>query len=77
MCFVCNDSTVLAMPIPAEYFVVPDADHIDFLAPCSAELAAQAPQICASAPGFDRAAFHAEFNRDVVAFFRKTLESRP
>jgi hypothetical protein len=27
-----------------------------------------APPICTSAPGFERTAFHAGFNRDVVAF---------
>jgi predicted dienelactone hydrolase len=33
-------------------------------------MAAAVPAICASAPGFDRAAFHARFNAAVVAFFR-------
>jgi hypothetical protein len=29
--------------------------------------------ICHSEPGFDRVAFHKTFDRDVVAFFRRTL----
>ncbi|MBU4040714.1 MAG: dienelactone hydrolase, partial [Alphaproteobacteria bacterium] len=31
------------------------------------------PQLCRSQPGFDRAAFHQSFNREVVRFFRETL----
>jgi hypothetical protein len=34
---------------------------------------ARAPDVCVERPGFDRAAFHADFDRDVVAFFEKTL----
>jgi predicted dienelactone hydrolase len=52
---------------------VAHAGHFDFLAPCPPALAHIAPPICSSAPGFDRAAFHQEFNRDVVAFFARTL----
>jgi len=62
-----------ALPNPPEYHVVPGADHYAFLAPCSPELAAAAPQICADPPGFDRTAFHRGFNAEVVRFFSKTL----
>jgi predicted dienelactone hydrolase len=62
-----------ALPRPPEYHVVPKAGHYDFLAPCSAALAALAPVICTSAVGFDRAAFHATFDAAVVEFFRRTL----
>jgi predicted dienelactone hydrolase len=62
-----------ALPRPPEYHVVPNADHFDFLAPCTERLARVAPEICVERPGFDRAAFHAEFNRAVVAFFERTL----
>jgi predicted dienelactone hydrolase len=62
-----------ALPKPPEYHVVPGADHYAFLAPCSAELAAAAPQICTDPPRFDRAAFHRTFNAEVVRFFRETL----
>jgi predicted dienelactone hydrolase len=63
----------IALPIAPEAHVVAGAGHYDFLAPCSAELAKKVPAICVSAPGFDRAAFHAQFDHDVVAFFTRTL----
>jgi predicted dienelactone hydrolase len=66
-----------ALPTPPESHVVPHAGHYDFLAPCSAKLAKAVPEICTSEPGFDRTAFHADFNRQVVAFFEKTLKVRP
>ena len=53
--------------------VVAGAGHYDFLAPCSPALAKVNAMICASAPGFDRVAFHQAFDRDVVAFFVRTL----
>ena len=49
------------------------AGHYDFLPPCSSELARKHPEICVSAPGFDRAAFHAEMNQAIVAFFKAQL----
>ena len=60
-------------PQPPEYHVVPAAGHFDFLAPCNEALAARVPDICSSAPGFDRRAFHATFNQLIVGFFRRTL----
>jgi predicted dienelactone hydrolase len=63
----------IALPAPPEYHVVPNADHYDFLAPCDAALAKSVPTICVSRPGFDRAAFHEQFNREVARFFEKTL----
>jgi predicted dienelactone hydrolase len=63
----------LALPAPPEVHVVTSAGHYDFLAPCSAKLAKMVPEICASEPGFDRRDFHARFDRDVVAFFTRTL----
>ena len=63
-----------ALPLPPETHVVAGADHFDFLAPCTDRLAHLAPQICLSAPGFDRAAFHLEFNRQVVQFFQAHLK---
>jgi hypothetical protein len=53
--------------------VVPYAGHFDFLAPCSDAFAKAAPGICRSAPGFDRLAFHREFNVAVIDFSKKTL----
>lgn len=62
-----------SLPGKPEIHVVP-AGHFAFLAPCSAELAAAVPRICTDVPaGFDRAAFHREFNAAVVQFFREQL----
>jgi len=36
-------------------------------------LAEVIPEICADPLGFDRAAFHEQFNADVLAFFRANL----
>jgi len=68
------DAARRALPKPPEYHVVPDAGHYDFLAPCDSAMAKDLPEICTSAPGFDRGKFHEELDREVVAFFRKTLE---
>jgi len=67
------DAVREALPQPAEFHDVARAGHYDFLAPCSSGLIAAAPEICGSAPGFDRAAFHADFNRQVVDFFSRSL----
>jgi predicted dienelactone hydrolase len=68
------DAVRRALPTPPEYHVVPDAGHYDFLAPCDSAMAEELPELCTSAPGFDRRKFHERFDRAVVAFFRKTLE---
>jgi predicted dienelactone hydrolase len=71
---------VAALPRKPELHVVAGADHFAFLAPCSAQLAQMAPEICQDPPGFDRAAFHRVFDAEVVRFFRATLppgEARP
>lgn len=65
-----------ALPKPPEHHVVAGAGHYDFLAPCSPTLTKINAGICRSAEGFDRAAFHRAFNREVVAFFLKTLAPR-
>jgi predicted dienelactone hydrolase len=36
-------------------------------------LANNRPELCTDAPGFDRAAFHKQFDADVLAFFRAHL----
>ena len=66
----------LALPQPPDYRVVPGAGHFDFMAPCGPALASIAPDICSSAPDFDRARFHVEFNAQVVAFFAQSLAGR-
>ena len=65
----------IALPTPPEYHVVENADHFDFLAPCTDQLRQVAPMICVSRPGFDRGAFHQTFNAEVVRFFKETLKA--
>lgn len=60
-----------SLPRAPDYRLVPSAGHFDFLAPCAAPQ--RAPQICTSAPGFDRAAFHSQFNAEIVRFFAREL----
>jgi predicted dienelactone hydrolase len=62
-----------ALPSPPDYHVVAGADHFDFLSPCSPAMAAAVPTICEERGGFDRAAFHARLNQDIVRFFDRTL----
>jgi predicted dienelactone hydrolase len=64
------------LPVKPEYHVVPNAGHFAFLAPCSQSLAAMVPEICHDPEGFDRTAFHREFNPAVVAFFKAKLPGR-
>jgi predicted dienelactone hydrolase len=61
------------LPVKPEYHVVQNAGHFAFLAPCSPSLAAMVPEICHDPEGFDRTAFHREFNPAVVAFFKAKL----
>ncbi|HEY0832709.1 MAG TPA: hypothetical protein VGE72_02270 [Azospirillum sp.] len=61
------------LPNAPEDHLVPNADHFAFLPPCSRLLAVSAPEICQDPEGFDRSAFHAEFNRAVVGFFGRHL----
>ncbi len=65
------------LPSKHEYHVVPNAGHFAFLAPCPPALAKEVPQICVDASGFDRVAFHKQFNADVLAFLRTHLTNAP
>jgi predicted dienelactone hydrolase len=65
------DAVRAALPIEPEFHTVPDAGHFDFIAPCADSQAKTIP--CASQADFDRAAFHARFDADVVRFFRAKL----
>ena len=58
---------------PHEYRVVPNSRHFAFLTPCPPEAAARKAEPCVDPPGFDRAAFHKEFDASVLAFFRANL----
>ncbi|EIZ81170.1 dienelactone hydrolase [Novosphingobium sp. Rr 2-17] len=65
------DAVRAALPTRPEFHSVPGAGHFDFLAPCADP--ASMPQLCQSAPGFDRSAFHASFDAAVVKFFTAKL----
>ncbi len=62
-----------ALPSPPEYHSAKGAGHFVFLAPCPAELAAEAEEICVDPVGINRSAFHQEFNTQVVRFFQEKL----
>jgi predicted dienelactone hydrolase len=62
-----------SLPAPHEYHLVPNAGHFVFLTPCPPDIAQQRPQLCTDPPGFDRVAFHKQFNAEVLAFFRANL----
>lgn len=62
-----------ALPAPHEYHVVPNAGHFVFLPPCPAELAQRRPELCVDPPGFDRTAFHQQFDAEALTFFRAHL----
>lgn len=65
--------TASQLPGQPDIRTVP-AGHFAFLAPCSPALTAANPRICTDEPeGFDRAAFHRDFNASVVKFFREHL----
>jgi predicted dienelactone hydrolase len=65
------------LPIKADFRVVPNSGHFDFLPPCTEEFAKltaeEEPELCTDKTGFDRAAFHKQFNAEILAFFRKHL----
>ena len=64
--------TASSLPGKPEVRVVP-AGHFAFLAPCTEKFAAELPRLCADPPGFDRAAFHRDFNAAIVSFLRDHL----
>jgi predicted dienelactone hydrolase len=64
------------LAVKPEYHVVPNAGHFAFLAPCSQSMAITVPDICKDPRGFDRTAFHREFNAAAVAFFKEKLGVR-
>jgi predicted dienelactone hydrolase len=67
---VLRDVATLDANLPAkhEYHVATNADHEAFCAPFQA-----GPKICEDPPGFDRVAFHKEFNAAVTKFFQEHL----
>lgn len=72
--YATNEAVVRRLlPTPPEYHAVPGAAHFSFLAPCPSWLF---PLICKDAPDFDRVAFHRDFNRSVIAFYKRELAVR-
>jgi predicted dienelactone hydrolase len=59
------------LPEKPDFRVVPNAVHLSFLTPCPEK--SPPSEACADAPGFDRIAFHRQFNTAIVAFFREHL----
>jgi predicted dienelactone hydrolase len=64
------------LPIKHEYHVVQNSGHFAFLAPCPPPLTKARPELCTDEPGFDRGAFHQQFDAEVLAFFRARLPMR-
>ena len=60
------------LPSAHEYRVVSNAGHMAFFL-CPPALLKARSEVCVDAPGFDRVAFHAQFNADVLTFFQKWL----
>lgn len=63
------------LPRRPDYRKVANSSHFSFIAPCPPAFAKAVPILCTDPPGFDRTAFHNEFNDAVVAFFRTQLGS--
>ena len=61
------------LPVAPDWHVATGAAHFAFLAPCSPAMADALPELCRDKPGFDRVAFHARFDAEVVAFFKAHL----
>lgn len=58
---------------PHDYRIVAGARHFDFLTPCDTAPPGASQVLCESAPGFDRRAFHRDFNAAVTRFFTDQL----
>jgi predicted dienelactone hydrolase len=66
-----------SLPEPPDWHIAESAAHFGFLAPCSpAQLNAKS-EICSDSHGFDRAAFHADFNAKALSFFQRHLGKTP
>ena len=69
-----KNSALLAnrLPVPPGIHTVP-AGHFAFLPPCTPLFAEKLPHFCSDPPGFDRTAFHRDFDASIVAFCRAQL----
>jgi predicted dienelactone hydrolase len=61
------------LPKDPDFHHPANSAHLSFQFPCSSEEAKAMPFICTDPPDFDRAAFHRNFNAEVLGFFRKNL----
>jgi predicted dienelactone hydrolase len=59
------------LPKPPEFHAVPGAGHFTFLTPCPSVI--RWAWFCTEADGFDRIAFHREFNRSMITFFKRNI----
>ena len=64
------------LPAPPVFNVLPKADHLVFLSPCTEKLRATAPALCLDPPGVDRGNVHLEINEKVVRFFNHAFGER-
>jgi predicted dienelactone hydrolase len=64
------------LPQAPEFHLVAGADHFSFLTPCGVAKIALPTMLCVDPHGFDRVAFHRQFNATLVAFFDRTLPVR-
>lgn len=62
-----------ALSVETDYRVISGAGHFAILAPCTEPQAQAIPALCQDVGGFDRVAFHKEFNAGIMAFFQKHL----
>jgi predicted dienelactone hydrolase len=60
------------LPARHDYRVVSNAGHFAFFL-CPPALIKERVDICVDAPDFDRVAFHAKFNAEILTFFRTWL----
>jgi predicted dienelactone hydrolase len=60
---------------PHEFHVVRNAGHFAFFL-CPPRLVQTIPDICTDRSGFDRAAFHKEFNAAALKFFQDNLNGQ-
>lgn len=59
------------LPVKPDLRIAKGAVHLSFLTMCPDDR--KASEVCADAPGFDRAAFHETFNTEIVTFFKRNL----
>jgi predicted dienelactone hydrolase len=63
------------LPSKPDFHLATGAIHVSFLAPCSPK-EMEKPEfsrICTDPPGFNRLAFHSDFNSNILNFFRMNL----